>query len=66
MANHTHPSKKPTKKITAASIVAAVLYVVFAKFVSEDKEVEQAINAFVPLVIAYFVKNDPTPGGYPR
>jgi hypothetical protein len=30
-----------------------------------DEELEQIINLVVPLIVAYFVPNTPTPGGVP-
>jgi hypothetical protein len=65
MSPTTTKSKKPTKKLTVASAVAVVLYAVFSLLVHADKEVENAINVGVPLVFAYFTRNDPTPGGVP-
>jgi hypothetical protein len=58
-------SAKPTKKLTVSAAAAAILYAILAGFTDADKELEQAINVVVPLVLAYFVKNDDTPGGVP-
>jgi hypothetical protein len=56
--------KVPTKKLTAASVTAVILFVV-SLFTDVDQNLEQALNVLVPIVLAYFVKNDPTPGGVP-
>lgn len=57
-------SAAPTRKLSYAAITGLVIFIV-SQFTSVDKELEQAINIGVPLVLAYFVSNNDTPGGVP-
>lgn len=57
-------SALPTRKLSYASVTALVLFAL--SFVTEvDPQLEQAVNVGLPLILAYFVKNADTPGGYP-
>ena len=57
-------SMKPTRKVSYAAISTVVLYVV-SRFTEVDKDLEQAINITLPLILAYWVSNEDTPGGVP-
>lgn len=56
-------SPAPTRKLSYAAVSGIVLYLI-SLVTDVDKELEQAINIGLPLVLAYFVKNSDTPGGY--
>jgi len=49
--------------MTAAA--TTIILFVLSLFTDVDKELEQAVNVAVPLIVAYFTRNNPTPGGVP-
>jgi uncharacterized membrane protein len=61
--------KRPTRKLIA--IAASAVAIAVARIVLEalglelDDDLEQLINAIVPLLVGYFTPNDLTPGGVP-
>jgi hypothetical protein len=56
-------SPAPTRKLSYASVSAVVLFLL-SLVVEVDPQLEQGVNIVLPLVLAYFVKNADTPGGY--
>lgn len=59
-------SLKPTKKIMAAAITGLLVFLITKLGLQVDPVLEQALNVVTMLVVAYFVPNDPTPGGVPE
>lgn len=57
-------SLKPTRKVSYAAVSTVVLYVL-SRFTEVDQDVEQAVNVALPIILAYFVSNEDTPGGVP-
>lgn len=57
--------KLPTNKFISALITALVLYIITKLAIPIDATIEQAINVFIPFVVAYFIPNHDTPGGVP-
>lgn len=58
-------SAKPTRKLSYAAASAVVLFILSLILKDIDPQTEQAVNVGLPLILAYFVKNDDTPGGVP-
>lgn len=58
-------SPAPTRKLSYAAVSGVVLYLL-SLVVQVDAQLEQAVNIGLPLVLAYFVKNADTPGGYAK
>lgn len=58
-------SYKPTRKVLSAALVTAALYIV-SRFTEVDKDTEQFVNVVAPIIVAYLVPNENTPGGVPR
>lgn len=56
---------KPTRKVSYAAVSTVVLFVL-SRFIEVDKDVEHAVNVALPLVLAYWVSNEDTPGGVPE
>jgi hypothetical protein len=54
----------PTAKLLSAAGTMLVLYLL-RLVVDVDEDLEQVVNLIVPLIVAYFVPNAPTPGGVP-
>jgi hypothetical protein len=59
------PSAMPTNKVMAAAVTAVVVFLVTKLGLKWNPIYEQALNAILPLVVAYFTRNKPTPGGVP-
>jgi hypothetical protein len=57
-------SWRPTKKMLRAAVTATALFVI-SRFTEVDKDTEQLVNVLAPLVVAYWTRNDDTPGGVP-
>lgn len=57
-------SLKPTRKVSYAAVATVVLFVL-SRFTDVDKDTEQAVNVALPLILAYWVENEDTPGGVP-
>lgn len=56
-------SPLPTNKVLAATLTGVVLYIV-SQFTEVDKDLEQLVNVLSMILVAYFVRNKRTPGGY--
>ncbi len=57
--------KLPTRKWLVAFLTALVVFAATKLAIPLDPALEQLINVVIPLAVAYYVKNNPTPGGVP-
>lgn len=57
-------SLRPTRKVSYAAVATVVLFIL-SRFTEVDKDTEQAVNVALPLILAYIVENEDTPGGVP-
>lgn len=64
-ARDAQPSRAPTRKLSYAAVTSVVLYLL-SLLVDIDQTGEQLVNVIVPLILAYRVPNDDTPGGVPQ
>jgi len=64
MAAVNQKSPAPTRKVSYAAVSTVLLFVI-SLVTDLDPQIEQAVNVGLPIILAYWVKNDDTPGGVP-